>query len=338
MPMKILVTGGGGFLGRYIVKKLLRRGCAVAILGRSPQPDLQKRGIKLYQGDLTDVKLVKAACRGRDAVFHVAAKAGIWGSLNSYYQPNIVGAHNVISACHKHGVGRLVYTSTPSVVFNRQSFENADESTPYGHDWLCHYARTKSIAEQEVLYSHQPRGLRTIALRPHLIWGIGDPHLLPRIIARAKSGRLRIIGDGENRVDITHVENAADAHLLALDALESGVAGGKAYFISQGKPVRLWAWINEMLEGLSIPPVVKKISLKNAYAVGACLEVIYNILHLKGEPPMSRFVALELAKDHYFNIQAARGDLGYKPKMSTRQGMAEYLEHFRSYDQKPDSG
>ena len=336
--MKILVTGGGGFLGRYIVKKLLRRGCEVAILGRSPQPDLQKRGIKLFQGNLTDVALVESACKGRDAVFHAAAKAGIWGSLNSYYQPNIVGTHNVISACHKHEVGRLVYTSTPSVVFNRQSFENADESTPYGRDWLCHYARTKSIAEQEVLFSHQPRGLRTIALRPHLIWGIGDPHLLPRVISRARSGRLRIVGDGQNRVDITHVSNAADAHLLALDALESESAGGRAYFISQGEPVCLWEWVNEILQGLSIPPVVKKISLKKAYAVGACLEVIYKILQLKGEPPMSRFVALELAKDHYFNIQAARRDLGYEPKVSTRQGMAEYLEHFKSFDRKLDSG
>lgn len=334
--MKTLVTGGGGFLGRYIVKRLLDRGCEVAILGRSSQPDMEDKGVRLFQGDLGDVELVEAACKGRDAVFHVAAKAGIWGSLKSFYQPNIVGTHNVISACQRHGVRRLVYTSTPSVVFNRQSFQNADESIPYGHDWLCHYAQTKSMAEREVLFSHQPKGLRTVALRPHLIWGVGDPHLLPRVINRARSGRLRIIGDGQNRVDITHVENAAEAHLLALDALEKGMTGGKAYFISQGEPVRLWDWINEMLQGLSIPPVVKKISLKKAYAVGACLEGIYKILNLKCEPPMTRFVALELAKDHYFDISAARRDLGYEPKVSTPQGMAEYLEHFKSSDRKPD--
>jgi len=336
--MKILVTGGGGFLGRYIVKSLLERGYEVAILGRSPQLDLVQQGIRHFQGDLEDAELVQAACEDRDAVFHVAAKAGIWGSLKSYYQPNIVGTRNVLFACQKQGVRRLVYTSTPSVVFNRQSFRNADESTPYGRDWLCHYAQTKSMAEKEVLYSNQSNGLRTTALRPHLIWGIGDPHLLPRVIAKAKAGRLRIVGDGQNRVDITHVANAAEAHLQALDALESGVAGGKAYFISQGKPVRLWDWINEMLKGLSIPPVVKKISLKKAYAIGDCLEVIYKILCLKGEPPMTRFVALELAKDHYFDISAARRDLGYEPKVSTREGMAEYLQHFRSFDKKPRSG
>ncbi len=335
--MKTLVTGGGGFLGRYIVKKLLERGWEVAILGRSPQPDLEDQGVKLFQGDLEDVNLVEVACKGRDAVFHVAAKAGIWGDLKSFYQPNIVGTHNVISACQRHGVGRLVYTSTPSVVFNRQSFQNADETLPYGRNWLCHYAQTKSMAEKEVLFSHQSNGLRTTALRPHLIWGVGDPHLLPRVIERAKSGRLRIVGDGKNLVDITHVENAAEAHLLALDALEKGAAGGKAYFISQGEPVRLWEWINELLRGLSIPLGTKKISLKKAYAVGACLEGFYKTLNLKEEPPMTRFLALELAKDHYFNISAARRDLGYEPKVSTRQGMADFLQYFKSADRKLDS-
>ena len=325
--MKVLVTGGGGFLGGYIVRDLLERGWEVAVFGRSARPDLERNGVRVFIGDLSDQEQVHEACKGFEAVFHVAAQTGVWGNWESFYRPNVDGTQNVIDACQAQGVRSLVYTSTPSVVFTSEALKNADESQPYGEKWLCNYAHTKSIAEHEVLEADDPDGLRTIALRPHLIWGVGDPHLIPRIIERAKKGRLRIVGDGDNLVDITHVANAASAHLLALDALESGTGGGKAYFISQGKPVRLWDWINDLLGRLGIPPVVNKISLKKAYAAGAVLEGIWKVLHLKDEPPMTRFVAVELAKDHYFNIEASRRDLGYEPTVSTEAGLAELVAH-----------
>ena len=330
--MRILVTGGGGFLGRAIVDRLLESGHEIAILGRSPHADLEARGITPFYGDLADADFVARAveCSRCEAVFHVAAKAGVWGSWDAFYQPNVIGTRNVIGACRDHRIRYLVYTSTPSVVFNRTPFRDADESQPYGRDWLCHYAHTKAIAEREILAAHHADHLRSVALRPHLIWGIGDPHLIPRVIDRARQGRLRIVGDGCNRVDITHVKNAAAAHLDALDALCAGRAGGRAYFISQGEPVVLWDWLNGLLERIDVPPITRKISLRKAYLMGAILEAIYRLLPLSGEPPMTRFVALELGKDHFFSLRAARRDLHYEPVVDTENGLRELAEHILS--------
>ena len=325
--MKALVTGGGGFLGRYVVNKLCERGAEVAILGRSPQPAIEAHGVKVYQGEIENFNSVKDACQGCDVVFHIAAKAGIWGSWKSFFQPNVIGTRNVVNACKEQRVTRLIYTSTPSVVFNGNSFEGADESLPYGCNWLSHYAHTKAIAEAEMLAANNDGGLRTIALRPHLLWGIGDPHLIPRIVARARAGKLRIIGNGRNRVDITHVVNAAHAHLLAFDALENGNASGRAYFISQDQPVVLWEWINELLTRLNIRPVEKRISLKKAYVLGMGFEGLYKISGLSSDPPMTRFLAVELAKNHFFNIDAARRDLGYEPAINIETGLNQLVEH-----------
>ena len=328
--MKALVTGGGGFVGMAVVRRMLERGVEVTSIGRSPQPGLEKMGVRVVQGDLADKAVVASACKGMDAVFHVAAKAGVWGSRESFFEANVTGTRNVLAGCREGGVGRLVYTSTPSVVFNGGEFTGEDESLPYGSNWLCHYAETKAIAEQEVLLANGSDGLYTVALRPHLVWGIGDPHLLPRVIARAQAGKLRIIGDGTNVVDISHVDNVADAHLLALDALCKGKAAGKAYFLSQGEPVVLWDWINGILQQLGIPPVTQKVSPGLAKALGGFLEGVWNTFLLDGEPPMTRFVAVELAKSHFYSIEAARRDLGYVPKVTTTQGVDAFVQHWKA--------
>ncbi len=327
--MKVLVTGGGGFLGGRIVERLLARRHEVRVLGRSRQPGLIERGVEVVRGDIRRYETVLKAAQGCGAVFHVAAKAGVWGSRKSYWRTNVEGTRNVLRACGEAGVRRLVYTSTPSVVFTGEAFEGADESLPYGHGFLCHYAETKAQAEREVLHAHDPQGLRVIALRPHLIWGVGDPHLLPRVLARARSGHLRVVGLGLNRVDMTHVDNAAHAHLLALDALEQNRAGGEAYFISDGQPVVLWLWINDLLRRLELPPLTRSISLGKAYRIGAVLEFFWRYLLLPGEPPMTRFVATELAKDHWFDISRARRDLGYHPVVAPQEGLDEYVRSLK---------
>lgn len=308
--MKILVTGGGGFVGGYVIERLLARGYSVRSIGRSPQPQLEAQGVEVVCGDLTAASAVSAACEGVDAVFHVAARAGVWGSWESYYQPNVIGTRNVVAACREQGVGRLIYTSTPSVVFNGQPIRGGDESLPYGKKWLCHYAHTKAIAEEEALAANSD-SLKIVALRPHLIFGPGDPHLLPRVLASVQAGRLKIIGDGKNRVDVSYVGNVADAHLDAFDALAAGTGAGQAYFISQGESVELWPWVNSILEGLDHAPLTKQVPLPLAYAVGALCEALWKILGRRDEPPITRFVAVELAKDHYFDISAARRHLGY---------------------------
>jgi len=323
--MKILVTGGGGFLGRTIVESLLARGESVRILGRTAQSALVARGVEVSQGDLADFAAVERAVGGCDAVIHTAAKAGVWGSWDDYYRPNVLGTQNILDAMRRHGVARLVYTSTPSVVFDGKNHSGANESLPYGQKFPCHYPHTKAIAEKAALAAHGAN-LRVIALRPHLIWGTGDPHLVPRILSRAH--RLRIVGDGRNRVDLTHVRHAAQAHLLALDALAAPThpAAGRAFFISDDSPVMLWEWINNLLRRLGNPPVTRQISLRTAHAAGAIMETIWHALpFLPGEPPMTRFVAIELAKDHWYSIAAARRDLGYQPDADLSPLMAELI-------------
>jgi nucleoside-diphosphate-sugar epimerase len=318
--MKILVTGGGGFVGGYIVERLLARGYAVRSIGRSPQPELVAKGVEVVCGDLTDATAVSAACEGVDAVFHVAARAGVWGSWESFYGPNVIGTRNVLSACRKWQVKRLVYTSTPSVVFNGDSIRGGDESLPYGKNWLCHYAETKALAEQEALAANSEK-LQVVALRPHLIFGPGDPHLLPRVVESVKAGRLRIVGDGSAKVDVSYVGNVADAHLDAFDALERGKGAGQAYFISQGEPVDLWPWLNSILEGLGQPPLTQKIPLPLAYGIGALCEGAWKVLRRRTDPPITRFVAVELAKDHYFDIRKAQHVLGYQPRVPMNEAL-----------------
>jgi nucleoside-diphosphate-sugar epimerase len=315
-PPLVLVTGGAGFLGQAVVRRCLARGYRVRVLGRTPMTGELAGQVDFLRGDIADRAAVDAAVKACDYVFHVAAKAGVWGSWEEYVRINIAGTSNVVGACLDHDVRALVYTSTPSVVFNGESFRGADESLPYGDNWLCAYAETKAIAEEVALKAASDK-LKVCALRPHLIWGPGDNHLFPRVLARARAGKLRIVGDGENQVDVTHVDTAADTHLGALDALLAGRANGQAYFLSQGEPVKLWVFINRLLVGAGEKPVTKRISQSGAYWLGALLECAWTLFRLKGEPPMTRFVAVELAKDHWFDISAARRDLGLKPAVET---------------------
>lgn len=326
--MHTLVTGGGGFVGGYVIHRLLARGYTVRSFGRSPQPGLEAKGIEVIRGDLARADDVRMACRGVDAVFHVAAKAGVWGSWESYYQANVVGTRNVVEACQAEGVGRLVHTSTPSVVFNGQPIRGGGQELPYGRNWLCHYAHTKAIAEQEAIAANSD-ALKVVALRPHLIFGPGDPHLLPRVIESVKAGRLKIVGDGGNRVDVSYVEDVAAAHLNAFDALDTGRCDGQSYFISQGEPVQLWPWLNQVLEGLGHPPLTRRIPLPLAYAAGGLAEGVWSIFSKKGEPPITRFVAVELAKDHYFDLHAAYRDLGYKPEYTMTAALAATIRDLK---------
>ena len=359
--MHALVTGGGGFLGGYIVAALLARGDRVRSFGRGDYPGLAARGVEVVRGDIRDNEALAAICDGVECVFHAAALPGIGMDRDAYYSINQVGTELLLANCRRHGVKRLVYTSSPSVVFAGRDQCGVDESAPYDFGWLrenrAYYSESKACAEQAVLAANSD-GLKTCALRPHLIWGPGDTHLIPRLIARARSGRLRRVGDGTNLVDITYVENAAEAHLLAADALEttsgagsgdprttgsgdprttagseragaSSPPAGKAYLISQGEPVNCWEWIDEVLAFAGLSPVTKTISFQSARRLGAVCETAYRMLPLKGEPPMTRFLAAQLATSHWFDIGAARRDLGYQPRVSTGEGMERLGESLR---------
>lgn len=328
--MKALVTGGGGFLGLYIVEQLLQRNDDVRVFCRGHHPLLEKLGVEIARGDIRDKSAVMNACRGCDVVFHVAAIPGIWGSWQEYHSINTLGTENVIEGCRQNGVSKLIYTSSPSVVFSGNEHLDADESLPYPDRFLCHYSHSKALAEQSVLGANGEKNFASCALRPHLIWGPRDHHLIPKLIARAKAGKLMRVGDGQNLVSISYVENVASAHLQVAEVLlqESRVAG-KVYFINEPEPVNLWNWIDEILQLAGLSQVSKNISATTAYKVGALMEMFSKLFLIKSEPRMTRFLALQLSKSHTYSVKAAERDF-YRPKYSFEEGMQRLAMELRT--------
>ena len=316
--MRILVTGGGGFLGQALCRGLVARGHDVVSFSRGHYPALDALGVHQVQGDLADRDAVRDAARGCEAIFHNAAKAGAWGRHADYHAANVTGTDHVIAACRAHGIARLVYTSSPSVT-HRATHPVAGgtaDDVPYGTHFKAAYPATKAIAERAVLAANDAR-LATVALRPRLIWGPGDQQLLPRLVQRARAGRLRIVGDGDNLIDTTYIDNAAQAHFDAFAALAPGAAcAGRAYFISNGEPRPARAMINALLVAAGAPPVNKTLPFVAAYAIGMACETAWTLLSLRGEPPLTRFLAEQLATTHWYDMAPAMRDFGYVPGVS----------------------
>jgi nucleoside-diphosphate-sugar epimerase len=323
--MLILVTGGGGFLGTYIIQELLKNpSYIVTNFSRHNYAHLEEMGVPTIKGDLTNKEdVTRALAHGFDAIFHVAALAGVWGRHQDFLNINYFGTKNLLEAAKLSGVKRFVYTSTPSVVFGKDDLLGVNEDWPYPKTHLTPYAETKTMAEKLVLQMNDSKDFLTCAIRPHLIWGPGDPHLFPRVIQKGKEGKLRIVGDGENLVDIIYVENAAWAHVLAFENLKPGSrVCGEAYFVGQERPVKLWDFINQILGFAKVDPVMKSIDLASAYRLGWLMEKLFKIAGVvKPEPPMTRFVALNLGKSHYFSHAKAKKDFGYYPRVSIEEGL-----------------
>lgn len=329
MGEKILVSGGGGFLGAAICRLLKAKGYEVISFSRKTYPELTKQGIKCVQGSIGSVGDLTKAMKGCAGVVHTAAYVGTWGPYKDYYETNVKGTENVVRVAQNLGVTRLVFTSSPSVVFDGKDICGGDESLPYPKKFLSYYQHTKMLAEKHVLENHGERGLATVSIRPHLIWGPGDPHFIPRIQAAAKLGKLKRVGDLSNKTDITYVDNAAEAHILALDELsfESRI-GGRAYFVGQESPVSVWAFVDQLLSCLDMPNLKRRIPGPMAWMTGLALETLYKTFKIYDkEPPMTRFVALKMSRSCYFSHLQAKRDFGYKPRVSTAEG----LEHVRAY-------
>src|SRR3569623_236430 len=319
--MKVLVTGGGGFLGKTICKQLKARGHKVLAFNRQKYPALDAMGVEQFAGDLRNLDMVAAAAEGCDAIVHTAAKAGAWGPLADYYESNVRGTDHVLAACELHRIAKLVYTSSPSVVHSGEDLNGVNETAPYAKRYLAPYPQTKALAEQRVLKANSPQ-LATVALRPHLIWGVGDPHLLPRILDRARKGRLRHIGEVAKKIDTVHVDNAAGAHVLALEKLKVGSPiAGKVYFITNGEPVMQDAIINSLLKAGGFPPETRRLPLGPAQFIATVMETTYRLFGIKSEPPLTRFIVEQLSTAHWFNIAAARRDLGYAPRVTMHEGL-----------------
>ena len=332
--MKCLVTGGGGFLGLAIVKQLHSRGHTIRTFQRGRYSELDAHGVESVQGDITDAAAVNAVVQGVDAVFHVAAKPGVWGTYADFHAPNVVGTQNVIAACRSAKVPRLIFTSSPSVVFTGNNENGITESAPYSKRFLAHYPKTKAIAEQLVIAANSGE-LATVSLRPHLIWGPNDPHLVPRILERARIGRLSMIGNRKNLVDSTYIDNAAHAHVLAAERLAPGSPiVGKAYFISNGEPIPMADLIRRILGAAGIEPVIPTLNSHLAYAAGTAMELTHKLLRLKHEPLLTRFVARQLSTAHWFDISAAKRDLGYEPQVTIEEGMRRLSKSLREKQQE----
>jgi len=327
--MKMLVTGGGGFLGKAIIKRLIADGHSTKSLCRGAYPELEAMNVDVIRGDLADEATVQNAAAGCDRIYHVAARAGVWGSYDEFYKPNVLGTENILKACKTHGISKLIYTSTPSVIHAGGDVEGINESEPYPEHFETHYPATKAIAEKMVLAANGPQ-LQTVALRPHLIWGPEDNHLVPRIIDRGQRGKLKLVGGGLKLIDSVYIDNAADAHILAGNKLAVDAAcAGKAYFITQGAPIPSRDLINGILESAGLSPVQKSIHPSVAYGVGAMLEGVYNLFRVKSEPLMTRFVARQLATAHWYDITAAKRDLGYNPSVNTEEGLRRLSVWFK---------
>lgn len=319
--MQVLVTGGNGFIGRAIVERLLARGDSVRVIGRARYPELEARGVAVYRIDLAETEegSLDRALRGCDLIFHVAAKAGVWGRGEDYYRNNVSATQRLVRAAVRAAVPKLVFTSSPSVVFGDQPVEGADESAGYPARYLAPYPQTKALAERFVLAQND---ILTTAIRPPLVWGPGDPHILPQLLARARAGRLVQIGDGRNLVDVTYIDNAAEAHLLAAATLsEHSAARGRAYFIGQEQPVNLWAFINTLITRAGLQPITRRISLTTALRITTLLEAAYRLAGSDKEPPLTRLTATQLATSRWFDQTAARRDLGYLPQISIEEGL-----------------
>lgn len=319
--MKALVTGGGGFLGEALTRALLAQGHQVLVLARGDYPALVKAGAQLLRGDLRDARVAGTSCEGQDVIFHVAAKAGAVGDAEEYEGINVTGTENLLAGARAAKVPHFIYTSTPSVVHRAEDIEGETEALPYATHFTAHYPRTKARAEQLVRAANTDT-LKTIALRPHFIWGPGDRHLLPRLLTRAQAGRLRQVGHRDVKHDTTYIDNCVDAHLLAWAALRAGKPlGGRVYFISDDAPIGVWTMANRMLEKAKAPKVGPPVPAWLAYAAGAVLEGAHALLGLDSEPAMTRYGATELSHAQWFDISAAKQDLGYTPQVSIEQGL-----------------
>ncbi len=323
--MKILITGAGGFLGTHLAKALRDKGHEVTNFSRGNYPHLDAMGVKTKRGDLRDRENVEEAVEGQEVIFHVASKVGVWGNYREYYDINVKGTENLLNAAKKEGIKNLIFTSSPSVVFGKDQLCGVDESQPFPKKYVSHYAKTKALAEKMVLEAHNPPYFHTIALRPHLVFGPGDHNLIPRVIGKARKNKLKMIGKGDNKVDVVYIDNAVHAHLLAFEKLgKEPQVGGQSFFISQEKPVKLWDFINTLLEKTKFKKVKSKVPFTLAYSAGLLLEKA--LFWSQNEPPLTRFVALNLGKSHYFNNQKSRNLLGYRPVISLEDSIEKTTE------------
>ena len=325
--MKTLITGATGFVGGALARRLHGMGWDVTALGRNPAKlnELEDAGMKSFRADVSKKNELAEAFKDREVVFHCAAFPSPWGNFERFYQANVIGTRNVVQACLDNNVKRLVHISTPSIYFDYSSRTGVKENDPLPEP-ISNYARTKLLAEEEIDKGFE-KGLAVVSIRPRAIFGEGDTVIFPRLIPRLKSGRLPILGDGKNIVDLTYIQNVVDALLLCVSSTENTL--GKKYNISNGEPIGIWKLIERICDELQMPHPKSNISYKTADAAAGVLEFIYSLIPFSPEPPLTRVSVSMMANDTMLDISAARNELGYQPGVSVEEGVQRFLKWWK---------
>ena len=328
--MKVLVTGTGSLLLGGIASELVRRGDDVVCLQRRPSTFVGHLNAHEVLADICDADAVASAAQGCDAIIHGAARVGIVGSQKEFFDTNVTGTKNILQAAEQHSISRLVFVSTPSVAHTGDSLIGAPAGEAEIGRSRSYYAESKAIAERTVLNARSEH-LAVVAIRPHLVWGPGDTQLVGRIVERAASGHLAVIGTGNALVDSTYIDNAISAHIAALDALHIGSAcDGKAYVISNGEPRTVNELMRSMCGAAGIPFEPRHVSLAMGIRLGSVIERLWPLMK-SSEPPLTRFVAEQLGTAHWFDQRAVQQDLGWTPQVSLDEGFQRLTQWFASH-------
>jgi nucleoside-diphosphate-sugar epimerase len=326
--MKVLITGGTGFLGKKLAYRLKEMGFNVTALGRNKHigSELEKQGISFISSNLDDKKNIDI-CKNKDYVFHVGALSSPWGKYSEFYKSNVIGTHNIINGCEKHNVKRLIHVSTPSIYFNYKDRYDILENETLPEKFVNDYAKTKFMAEQLIDNAFEG-GLPVITIRPRALFGPGDTTIIPRLIRVNEKGSIPLINNGNNLIDITYIENVVDALILCMTSNNSTL--GKKYNITNGEPVFLIDLLNRLFEKLDQQLKIKPISFKIAYSIASLLELASKTILFGKEPILTRYVVGVLSKSQTLNISEAKKDLNYNPKVSINEGINLFTDWWRS--------
>lgn len=324
--MRILLTGATGFLGCRTLERLIELPEVISIVatGRTIKKShyIENDKVVYRLGDLTDKLFVNDLLIDIDYVIHAAALSSPWGTYAEFEKANLETQKNLIEASEDKDITKYVYISTPSLYFNSQNRIGIKESEPLPKSFINAYAQTKRLAEIELEKSK----LAYVILRPRALTGRGDTVIMPRLIRAYDEGRLKIIGDGKNKVDLTSVANVVDAIILGLNVSGKGV--NETYNITNGEPVLLWEKVDYVLKQLGKELPKKKISYNLVKTIAQLMEFKSKMTNMK-EPALTKYGVGTLAKSFTMNISKAKELLGYEPKMSTNEAIAEFIEWYK---------
>ena len=325
--MKVLVTGATGFLGKYVVKELVAEGYFVRAFGRNKAvgQSLVSDQVEFFKGDLSSKQAVEEACKGVEMVVHAGALSTVWGPWESFYQANVLGTQHVLEASRTNKIKRLVYVSSPSIYAAPKDQIGIKEEDAPTENHLNNYIKSKILSEN--LFPAYP-DVPSIILRPRGLFGVGDTSILPRVLKLSQKIGIPLIKEGKQLMDMTCVENVALAIALALKADR---AEGQVYNITNGEPTPFKELIEEALQGLGLPIRYKKLPAFLLGGLASSLEVLYQLLPLKGEPPLTRYTYYLLRYSQTLDISKAREELGYEPRISIKEGIAQYVQDYRKH-------